>query len=170
MKGKHMKKLKIILITIAAGVVGANAEDAKKPLSYGPSIEAGKKLVKIAGCNDCHTPGYLMSEGKVDEKDWLVGDSLGWRGPWGTTYAFNLRTLFQAYTEEQWIERTRTMKPRPPMPAYVFKEMTEDELRSIYRFIRHLGPGGGAVPAYVPPDKEPAQPYVQFPSPPPPAK
>jgi mono/diheme cytochrome c family protein len=162
-----MKKLRLILLAFAAGVVGANADEAKKTTSSGPSLDVGRKLVKIAGCNDCHTSGYLMSEGNIPEKDWLTGDSLGWRGPWGTTYALNLRLLFQAYTEEQWLERTRTMKPRPPMVGYVFKEMTEDELRSIYRFIRSLGPAGVNAPAYVPPDKEPAQPYVQFPSPPP---
>lgn len=30
-------------------------------------VERGRYLLKIAGCNDCHTPGYLMAEGKVPE-------------------------------------------------------------------------------------------------------
>ncbi|MDX1487796.1 MAG: hypothetical protein R3268_06320, partial [Acidiferrobacterales bacterium] len=54
-------------------------------------VERGRYLSVIAGCNDCHTSGYLWSNGDVPEKDWLTGDTLGWRGPWGTTYAVNLR-------------------------------------------------------------------------------
>ena len=44
------------------------------------SLERGRYLVRIAGCNDCHTPGYLLSEGKTPEELWLTGDSFGWRG------------------------------------------------------------------------------------------
>jgi CxxC motif-containing protein (DUF1111 family) len=29
-----------------------------------PQVERGKYLATIAGCNDCHTPGYLL--GKPD--------------------------------------------------------------------------------------------------------
>ena len=45
-------------------------------------VDRGRYLVKITGCNDCHTPGYLLSEGNVLEKLWLTGDKFGWRGPW----------------------------------------------------------------------------------------
>src|SRR5499433_1251114 len=77
-------------VAMASLVTGAVAQQAPKR-----STEAsrGKYLVQIAGCNDCHTPGYTATAGKVDEKLWLTGDQLGWRGPWGTTYASNLRLL-----------------------------------------------------------------------------
>src|SRR5882672_998171 len=48
--------------------------------------ERGSYLAVIAGCNDCHTPGYAESGGKVPESQWLTGTLLGWSGPWGTTY------------------------------------------------------------------------------------
>jgi len=44
--------------------------------------------------------------------------------------------------------------------------MTEVDLKALYRFIVHLGPGGQPAPAYVPPDQEPKPPYVTFPAPP----
>jgi hypothetical protein len=44
--------------------------------------------------------------------------------------------------------------------------MTAQDLRAMYRYIRHLGPGGDPAPAYLPPDKEPPPPYVAFPAPP----
>ena len=44
--------------------------------------------------------------------------------------------------------------------------MTVQDLRAIYRYIRHLGPAGQPAPAYLPPDQTPKGPYVQFPAPP----
>lgn len=130
-------------------------------------LERGKYLVKIAGCNDCHTAGYLPGLGKVDEKQWLMGDTMGWRGPWGTTYAPNLRLYFDKITEDQWVKIARTIETRPPMPWFVLREMTEQDLRAIHAYVKSLGPAGGPAPAYVPPDKEPKPPFAQFPSPPP---
>ena len=45
-----------------------------------PQVERGRYLVRITGCNDCHTAGYAPSGGKVPEAQWLTGDALGWRG------------------------------------------------------------------------------------------
>ncbi len=49
------------------------------------------------------------------------------------------------------------------MPWFVLREMTEQDLRAVYRFIRNLGPAGEPAPAYLPPDQEPPKPYIQFP-------
>jgi mono/diheme cytochrome c family protein len=131
-----------------------------------PQVERGRYLVQIAGCNDCHTANYAMSGGKVPEKEWLTGDALGWRGPWGTTYPTNLRLYFQDLTEDQWVKKGKTLNTRPPMPWFNVRDMTERDLRAMYRYIRHLGPAGKPAPAYVPPEKTPEGPYVQFPAPP----
>ena len=66
-------------------------------------VDRGRYLTKIAGCNDCHTPGYLLAEGTVAEEHWLSGETFGWRGPWGTTYGSNLRIFVNALTEDQWL-------------------------------------------------------------------
>jgi hypothetical protein len=146
----------------------AHAADAPKShAGSSKDLERGKYIVQIGGCNDCHTPGYAMNGGKVPEKDWLVGDQLGWRGPWGTTYPVNLRLYMQKLTEAQWLKTAKSVQTRPPMPWFALHAMTDGDQRALYRFIRHLGPTGSEAPAYVPPDKEPKPPYVQFPSPPP---
>jgi len=119
------------------------------------ALPRGRYLVTIAGCNDCHTAGWMESNGNVSEKDWLKGDAIGWRGPWGTTYAANLRLYMNGLTEEQWVERARTLRTRPPMPWWALRVMTDSDLSGIYQFIKSLGPGGQAVPAYVPPGQEP---------------
>lgn len=129
-------------------------------------VERGRYLLKIAGCNDCHTPGYLLAEGKVPENLWLTGETLGWRGPWGTTYGSNLRLFLSALTEDQWVRTAQALKSRPPMPWFTLNIMHEEDLRAIYQFIRFLGPGGEPAPDYVPPDQEPKTPYALFPTPP----
>ena len=129
-------------------------------------IARGRYMSQIAGCNDCHTSGYLLSEGKVPEKLWLSGDRFGWRGPWGTTYAVNLRLFAAPLTEDQWLAFTKDFKARPPMPWFDVNIMEEHDRRALYQFIRYLGPGGEPAPTFLPPDKEPPPPYALFPSPP----
>lgn len=129
-------------------------------------LERGRYLARIAGCNDCHTPGYPQSGGMVPESEWLKGDALGWRGPWGTTYPGNLRLLAARLTEAQWIELVRTARYRPPMPWFALRDMSDEDLVALYRLLRHLGPAGEPAPAWVPPDQEPQGPFVQFPAPP----
>jgi mono/diheme cytochrome c family protein len=139
--------------------------DGQKNAGSAETLERGRYLVKIGGCNDCHTHGYIESESSVPEKQWLKGSSLGWRGPWGTTYAWNLRRFLSALPEDQWLNFSRTTKSRPPMPWWSLKEMKKEDLRAIHTFVRHLGPEGEDAPAYLPPDRMPKQPYVQFPGP-----
>jgi mono/diheme cytochrome c family protein len=152
----------LTLFAMAALALGATAPAAAE---NDPALERGRYLAKIAGCNDCHTPGYPQSGGMVPESEWLKGDALGWRGPWGTTYPGNLRLYFAGVSEEQWLAVARTARFRPPMPWFALRDMTDEDLVALYRFIRHLGPVGEPVPAYVPPDEEPAGPYVSFPVP-----
>ena len=114
------------------------------------SVEKGRFLVKKLGCNDCHTAGYLRLKGKVSEKKWLTGDTIGWRGPLGTSYGSNLRLLVNALKEEEWINMAKTLKSRPPMPHPILNAMDNEDLQAIYWFIRYLGPSGNPVPAFKP--------------------
>ena len=129
------------------------------------SPERGRYLVRVSGCNDCHTPDYAVNGGRVPEAQWLTGDPLGWRGPWGTTYPTNLRLYFAGLTEDEWVRRAQTLSARPPMPWFNVRAMTRDDLRSLYRYVRSLGPAGAPAPAYVPPGREPVGPVVAFPTP-----
>lgn len=130
-------------------------------------IEEGRYLVTIGGCNDCHTPGYLLKGGNVPESTWLIGDSFGWNGPWGTTYPPNLRLFISKLTEDQWVNEAKTLKRKPPMPWFNLNIMKEKDLRAIYQFVKSLGAVGKQVPASLPPGQIPPMPYAKFPPPPP---
>jgi mono/diheme cytochrome c family protein len=127
------------------------------------AVEHGRYIAVIGGCNDCHTPGYAMADGKTDEKEWLTGDRLGWNGPWGTTYPTNLRLLVSRITEEEWVKNIKNAKARPPMPWYILRVMSDSDFRDLYRYIRSLGASGAESPAFVPPSEVPAGPVVRFP-------
>ena len=167
--------MSIILLTIIISTVlvfnyrlEADSDVTRKQLAGldMKKVERGRYISMTSGCNDCHTSGYLMSEGHVPEDKWLTGDSFGWRGPWGTTYASNLRIIVNQMTQDQFVNYAKTLRRRPPMPWYSLNIMSNEDLESIYQFIIYLGPAGEPAPAYVPPDQEPTTPYALFPSPP----
>lgn len=128
-------------------------------------VERGRYLVRIAGCNDCHTAGYLLAPDKVAERDWLKGDSLGWYGPWGTTYPSNLRLALSRLSEREWLALARQANFRPPMPNHTLRLMAERDLRAIYRLVAYLGPAGEPAPPALPPGDLPSGPVVMFPMP-----
>lgn len=141
----------------------ANAAAADKA---DPLVARGRYLVSIAGCNDCHTSGYSLAAGKVPESAWLAGETLGWNGPWGTTYAPNLRLRLNGMDEKTWIAYARQLSTRPPMPFWILNEMDENDLRAIWRFVHTLGATGTSSPPALPPGTEPQGPVIRFPAPP----
>ena len=129
-------------------------------------VSRGKYLIEIGGCNDCHTSGYAPSGGATPEAKWLLGDTLGFRGGWGTTYAINLRKYIENISENDWISKAKTLKTRPPMPWWALNAMTEQDLSEIYKYIKSLEVIDNSVPSYLPPGIEPETPYIQWPLPP----
>jgi mono/diheme cytochrome c family protein len=162
-----MKVIDGTLAALAAAACFAAAAQAAENASGTLPVDVtrGRYLVQITGCNDCHTAGYKETGGKVEEAKWLLGDHLGWRGPWGTTYASNLRLVAKDMTAEQFVARARSPL-RPPMPWFNLVDMRDGDVKAIYAYLRHLGPAGEPAPEYLPPDKTPAGPFVTFPAPP----
>lgn len=125
------------------------------------AVERGRYLVATSGCNDCHTPGYPESGGNIPVSEWLTGVPVGFTGPWGTSYPANLRKTAANTDETQFIARARSQL-LPPMPWFSLREMTDEDVAAIYRFIRSLGPAGEDMPAYVPPGEKVNTPYFYF--------
>ncbi len=154
-----MKKLGVIVVLlISAGMT----EAAPSNVWEKNKIDQGRRLVRIAGCNDCHTPGYSQMNGELPEKEWLLGSDVGFSGPWGTSYASNLRLTASNYQEKAFVSYLRQKKYLPPMPGFIFKHMTDEELGSVYAFIKHLGSAGKMAPSNLAPSQKPKGAYIKF--------
>jgi mono/diheme cytochrome c family protein len=148
--------------TIGSGNIAVAQSDQPAPAAkagVAGDIERGRYMVVTGHCNNCHTAGYTGKQGNLPEKDWLLGNPVGYRIQAGTSYASNLRLTVQNFTEEQWVRYAQAARPRPPMPWWGLRDTMEQDLRAMYQFIKHLGPAGKPAPDFVPPDKEPAPPY-----------
>ncbi len=167
-----MKYLVIIAAIIAAWIallLGVSSETALaaerksvKMSKLQARIDNGRYVAFAGQCNDCHTPGFPESGGKMPESEWLVGSPAGFRGEWGTTYPINIRLLIASQTEDEWVNYARSVKGAPPMPWWTLHSMREGDLRDFYQFVRYLGAKGQQAPAALPPGVEPSTPYIPF--------
>jgi hypothetical protein len=83
-----------------------------------------------------------------------------WSGPWGISYAQNLtpdeHSGLGVWTEEMFLNALRTGKHMgvsrpilPPMPWDVYGKLPEEDLKSIYAFLRSIPPVRNHVPEPV---------------------
>ena len=147
----HPERIMLIVATALAlaACQPAPQAEAPAPVAPAPAIAAmsdadllaqGEYLVRIAGCNDCHTPGYMDQQGKVDKALWLTGTQLGFRGPWGTTYPANLRLKIAEMDEAAWLGYTANLHTRPIMPDFAVRDMKEQDRLALYRSSNRLDP------------------------------
>lgn len=146
------------LLLCAAFSASAYAAD---PPSEKHVIDRGRYLSQIGGCHDCHTPNYPESAGNVPREQWLTGSSVGFQGPWGTSYPVNLRLYVREMSEAQWLKRVREPM-RPPMPWFNLRDMADRDLVALYRFLYALGPAGEPAPAPAAPGVAVNTPYFEF--------
>lgn len=147
----------------ALGLAGCGASEPAA-ITSSPSVVAatdidqGRYLVAVGGCNDCHTPGFAQTGGDVPETQRLMGNPVGYAGPWGVTYANNLRITTAGMTEDAWVEMLATRRAAPPMPWPSVRAMSDSDKRAVYRYIRSLGSGGQPAPTALPPGVKPTTP------------
>ncbi len=113
----------------------------------GPTIERGKYLATtVANCNGCHTERSKRT-GKPIGPEFAGGLEVEGHGePVQTFITPNLTPdptsgHITSWTEDQFVARFQHAVPTAsPMPWAQFRTMTEDDLRSLYRFLRSLPP------------------------------
>jgi mono/diheme cytochrome c family protein len=126
------------------------------------AVAHGEYIIRITGCNDCHTPTYAAKGGNIPTSQWLTGSAIGFKGPWGVSYPANLRLLMQNLTEDQWVNFAKNLQARPPMPWFTLHMITDLDLRATYQFVKSLGPAGTQSPNFVPPGGEIKTQYIDF--------
>ncbi|HZQ00647.1 MAG TPA: c-type cytochrome [Reyranella sp.] len=134
-----MNKKSLAAAALAVTVSSASA------LAADPAVERGKYLVTIAGCNDCHTPGYFL--GKPDMARFLGGSDVGFEIPGlGVFHGPNLtpdkETGLGGWTDAQIIAALQTgTRPdgrvlAPIMPWHAFANLTPQDAKAIVAFLR----------------------------------
>jgi len=173
----------VALVVVALLSVSPQAE--AQQASGNALTDRGRYLVTITGCHDCHSP--KVEGMKPDLKRGLSGrpsttplpsptkgevhaslDLTAWTGPWGYSVASNLTPdpatgIGTRYTEAAFITTMRTgKKPNgtaimPPMPSDVYQNMTDEDLKAIFAYLRTIPPIRNAVLAgLTPPAAAPA--------------
>ena len=85
-----------------------------------------------------------------------------WSGPWGVSYTANLtpdqETGIGAWSEENFIQALRTGKHLgggrdilPPMPWPAYQNLSDEDLKSIFAYLKSIPPIRNQVPDPVPP-------------------
>ena len=101
------------------------------------------------------------ADSNVVKQGWLLfgSDLTTAVGPWGQSFAANLTsdpTGIGNWKEEQFIKAIREGKYKgldntrpllPPMPWFVYKNLNDDDLKSIFAFLKSTKPVKNVVPA-----------------------
>ena len=89
----------------------------------------------------------------------LGGDLTSAVGPWGMSFAANItssETGIGNWTEENFIRAIRKGKFKglegsrdllPPMPWFAYKNMTDEDIKSVFAFLQSTKPVENIVPA-----------------------
>lgn len=139
---------------LLAGSLKHEAGAASQPyVANADAISAGRYLVSIGACNECHTPGYEEAKGNVPTAKLLTGSPVGFEGSWGVSYPVNLRLMLANISVDAWLQFIKLggASVHPPMPWTSLQRLSEGDQRAVYAYIHSLGPAGKVMPAYVPP-------------------
>ncbi len=140
-----------LALTAAVLIIISSAETQ----AASDKVERGKYLVTIAGCNDCHTPGYFL--GKPDMARFLGGSDVGFEIPGvGVFIGRNLtpdnETGIGKWSEDQIVTALQTGKRpdgrvlAPIMPWHAYVHFTKDDVHAIAAFLKTLKPVSHKVP------------------------
>jgi mono/diheme cytochrome c family protein len=156
------RTLPVILLAAAATLHAqpSRADDAQ--------IARGKYLVTLAGCNDCHTPGFFF--GKPDSRRELAGSDVGFEVPGvGVVAGPNLtpdnETGLGRWTAQQIATAIRSgVRPdgrvlSPVMPWPTLSKLTEADTVAMVAYLQQLPPVRNKVPGSLRPG-EPAPMFI----------
>jgi mono/diheme cytochrome c family protein len=146
-----------------------------------PQVERGRYLVTLGVCHDCHTPkgpdgrprldrflsGHPEGDPPVPAVQGIASMALtltSFSGPWGTSFTRNLTpdnsTGLGRWSEQDFIKVLRTGirlngEPlRPPMPWEWYSQLTDDDLKAIFAYLRTIPPISNEVPEDLPPPSQ----------------
>lgn len=137
----------------------AGCHDCHTPLKMGPKGPEPDMSLMLSG----HPEKMKLGPAPKTENGWMwagAATNTAFAGPWGISYAMNLTpdnvTGIGIWSEEQFVRTLRTGRHwgvgrpiLPPMPWQNASQMTDEDLKSVYAFLRSIKPIHNQVPDAV---------------------
>lgn len=140
----------------------AGCHDCHTPWKMGPKGPEPDMTLALSG----HPEGMKMpAPPKMGDGPWVwagAGTNTAFAGPWGVSYTANLTpdkmTGLGIWTEDIFVKTIRTgrhwgvSRPiLPPMPWSVYRNMTDEDLKSVFAYLQSIKPIKNQVPEPTPP-------------------
>ncbi len=145
--------------------IGCNhCHTPKKMGPQGPVLDSARLL----SGHQAGSPLPLMDKNALKPGYWVLfaGDLTATVGPWGISYSANLTpdsiTGIGAWTEEAFVKTMRTGKHlgleggrpiMPPMPWESIGQLSDEDLKALFLFLKAIPAVSNRVPAYQPPNE-----------------
>jgi mono/diheme cytochrome c family protein len=132
--------VKYLIRSVPQPLIGPVSGDA----ANADPVKRGAYLATIGNCGDCHTPRV---KGETIPGMDFAGGSI-FEGPWGRVASANLTSDASGigyYDEALFLQAMHTGQVRARvlssiMPVSIFKNMTDDDLKAIFAYLRTLKP------------------------------
>lgn len=140
-------------------------DDCHSPKKMGPN---GPEVIPELRFSGYPSTATMAPIDKANLKNgWVLfgGDLTHSVGPWGASFAANLTsdpTGLGNWSEENFIRAIREGKSKglensrqllPPMPWFVYRNLSDDDLKSIFAFLKTTKPVENVVRAPIPPNE-----------------
>lgn len=145
-------------------VESGGCSDCHTPMKMGPKGPEPDMAFFLAGHPE---KAQLPPPPKLPEGPWMAvtTGSTAWSGPWGISYSANItsdtNTGLGIWTEDMFVKAIRTGKHYgaardilPPMPWQSIAKLTEEDLKSIFSYLKTVPAVQNHVPNPVPPGEQ----------------
>jgi len=135
--------------------------DCHTPLKFGPQGPQPDMTRMLSG----HPEGTRLPAPELKPGPWFAATAgmTAWAGPWGISYAANLtpdkNTGMGIWTEQMFVTSMKTGKHMgagrdilPPMPWQSVSQLTDEDVKSIFAYLRTVPAVVNHVPLPVGPD------------------
>jgi len=121
--------------------------EPKLPADASEQVKHGWYLVRLAQCNDCHTPNDEKGNARIEM---MFGGGQRMAGAWGDVVTPNITSDpsgISHYDEAMFLKTIRTghasggvRELNTFMPYRYFRNMTDEDLKSIFAYLRTVPP------------------------------
>lgn len=146
-------------------VTTSGCHDCHTPFTMGPNGPMPDMTRALSG----HPAAMVMPPPPPPVGPWIVASSAtntAWAGPWGVSFTANLTphaTGLAAWTEQTFVDTIRNGRHMgagrpllPPMPAPVYAQMTDEDLKAMFAYLRTVPAIDNQVPAPIAPAPAPS--------------